>query len=345
MKKHMKALAIFLFAIVSLTGVVPAQSTDTKPDAATLTQLGGIVSHLLDTIYVSPEIGSRLARQLQEKLAAGGYADAATHTQLAEMLTSDLREWANDRHLYVKHQPESGGEEAILTVEQWERERPSHFAGGGMMRRRVVASGAGGAPPDDGGFEAKMLDGGVGYVKVDLFAGSPAARTKAAEAMRKLVGSKAIIVDVRSCPGGSAELVSFLASYFFDEKPRALMNRYSRPTGEHVQSTTVADVPGKRMPDTDLYILTSARTASAGESFAFTLQQYGRAKIVGEKTAGAGYNNAVLPLGKGFVFSISYARPEHPLTGKGWEAVGVQPDVKVAADDALETARKLAAGG
>jgi C-terminal processing protease CtpA/Prc len=97
------------------------------------------------------------------------------------------------------------------------------------------------------------------------------------------------------------------------------------------------------MPQTDLYILTSPRTASAGESFAYTLQQYGRAKVVGETTAGAGYNNAIIPLGKGFVFSVSYGRPEHPRSGKGWEAVGVQPDVKVNADEALEAAQKLAA--
>jgi ketosteroid isomerase-like protein len=160
--------------------------------------------------------------------------------------------------------------------------------------------------------------------------------------MSTLAACRALIIDLRDCPGGSADLVSFLASYFFDPEPRVLMNRYFRPTGERVASMTVADVPGKRMPETDLYILTSPRTASAGESFAYTLQQYGRAKVVGETTAGAGYNNAIIPLGKGFVFSVSYGRPEHPRSGKGWEAVGVQPDVKVEANDALEAAQNLA---
>jgi uncharacterized protein (TIGR02246 family) len=66
--------------------------------------------------------------------------------------------------------------------------------------------------------------------------------------------------------------------------------------------------------------------------------------VVGETTAGAGYNNAVVPLGKGFAFSVSYGRPEHPRSGKGWEAVGVQPDVKLASDAALQTAQRLATG-
>jgi C-terminal processing protease CtpA/Prc len=96
------------------------------------------------------------------------------------------------------------------------------------------------------------------------------------------------------------------------------------------------------MPEIDLYILVSAHTASAGESFSYTLQQYGRAQIVGEKTAGAGYNNIIVPLGKNLAFSVSYARPEHPRSGKGWEGVGVQPDMPVPAGEALAAAHKAA---
>ena len=88
-------------------------------------------------------------------------------------------------------------------------------------------------------------------------------------------------------------MVNFLASYFFDKEPRVLMNRYIRPTGETIQSKTIADIPGKRMLDTDLYLLVSNNTASACESFPYTLQQFGRAKVVGERTAGAGSRHSV----------------------------------------------------
>jgi ketosteroid isomerase-like protein len=120
------------------------------------------------------------------------------------------------------------------------------------------------------------------------------------------------------------------------------MNRYVRPTNERIQSKTLAIIPGKRMPEIDLYLLVSAGTASAGESFSYTLQQYGRAQVVGEKTAGAGYNNIIVPLGKNLAFSVSYARPEHPRSGKGWEAVGIQPDLVVPAGEALAAAHKAA---
>jgi hypothetical protein len=72
--------------------------------------------------------------------------------------------------------------------------------------------------------------------------------------------------------------------------------------------------------------------------FAYTLQQYGRAKIVGERTAGAGYNNFFVPIGVGLSLSVSVGRPIHPRSGKGWQEVGVQPDIAVPADRALEAA-------
>ena len=137
-------------------------------------------------------------------------------------------------------------------------------------------------------------------------------------------------------------MVNFLASYFFDKEPRVLMSRYIRPTGETVQSKTIADIPGKRMLDTDLYLLVGPNTASACESFSYTLQQYGRAKVVGDRTAGAGYNNVIIPLGKGYSFSVSFGRPVHPRSGKGWEGEGVQPDIVVTGRDALETAHREA---
>src|SRR5439155_3366883 len=138
---------------------------------------------------------------------------------------------------------------------------------------------------------AKYLTGNIGYLNLEGFAPGQAARDAAAKTMAALADSDSMIIDLRRCPGGTAEMVNFLASYFFDKEPRVLMTRYFRPTDETVQSRTLSEIPGKRMLDTDLYLLVSANTASACESFAYTLQQYGRAKVIGERTAGAGYNN------------------------------------------------------
>jgi C-terminal processing protease CtpA/Prc len=43
-----------------------------------------------------------------------------------------------------------------------------------------------------------------------------------------------------------------------------------------------------------------------------------------------------------FSIGVPFARAINPISKKNWEGTGVEPDVKVAAADALETARKLA---
>jgi hypothetical protein len=322
-------------------------SSESALDAATLVQLKTIMTHLLETIYVSPEIGTQLARQLKEKFEAGSYASAANQMELASMLTRDLREWSNDRHLNVRYDPDASGD-PILDPESWEKQRPSMFPRandsgseprGPVPDQRMIAR----LEQDNYHFrQTKTLSGNVGYLELGGFAPGPTAEEKAAQAMGAVAKSDALIIDLRDCPGGAAEMVNFLASYFFDGEPRVLMNRFIRPTNERVRSKTLANIPGKRMPETDLYILVSAHTASAGESFSYTLQQYGRAQIVGEKTAGAGYNNIIVPLGRNLAFSVSYGRPEHPRSGKGWEGVGVQPDIPVPAGEALVAAHKTA---
>jgi len=333
-------------------------STDSSPengeplDLRTVQDLKVIMTHLLETIYVSPEIGTRLARQLQTKFEAGGYKEALTRAQLAELLTRDLREWGNDKHLSVKYDPARSTEETVLDPEEWAKQKTSMFRplrqGAGAQRRSPEMDDRLAARLKEENYhfrQARTLGGNVGYIELAGFAPGEAALQKAAETMAALASSDAMIIDLRDCPGGTAEMINFLGSYFFEAEPRVLMNRYIRPTNERTQSKTLAEIPGKRMPETDLYILVGPTTVSAGESFAYSMQQWGRAKVIGEKTAGAGYNNVLVPLGQGLVFSVSYGRPEHPRSGKGWQGVGVQPDIAVPVGSALQAAHKTALQG
>lgn len=91
-----------------------------------------------------------------------------------------------------------------------------------------------------------------------------------------------------------------------------------------------------------MWILTDRGTASAGEDFAFVLQQMGRARTVGDRTAGAGHNNITANLGNGFNAFISVTRVSDARTGKEWERVGVQPDVATKPGDALTVAHLAA---
>ena len=347
MKRLISAGLIALLLSITLSAQPSGQTTQSAAepslDAKARQQLSEIIAHLLETMYVLPDAGNQLAAQMRAKFAGGTYDAATSAAELASALTRDLRELGKDGHLYVRYSAESANS-PVLTVTEWQRRqqhgpRTQGPAGNEPRSSDAETREAEALRRDNYHFrDIKRLEGNVGYLDLGGFAPGSAARDAAAAAMAQLADADAVIIDLRRCPGGSAEMVNFLASYFFGPESRVLMTRYFRPTNETVQSTTVADIPGKRMPDKDLYILAGMGSASACESFAYTLQQYGRAKIIGERTAGAGYNNALIPIGFGLTLSVSVGRPIHPRSGKGWQGVGVQPDIAVPPGSALETA-------
>ena len=102
-------------------------------------------------------------------------------------------------------------------------------------------------------------------------------------------------------------------------------------------------VVSKKLATQPVYVLTAARTFSAAEAFAYDLQSTKRATIVGEVTGGGAHPTHPVPLDDHFVLMVPSARAINVITKTDWEGTGVQPDVKVPADQALDKAKELAA--
>jgi C-terminal processing protease CtpA/Prc len=76
--------------------------------------------------------------------------------------------------------------------------------------------------------------------------------------------------------------------------------------------------------------------------FAFDLKSQKRATIVGETTGGGAHPVSGHPVGDYFMVAVPFAKSLDPVTKTNWEGTGVEPDIKVATDDALATAARLA---
>ena len=74
-----------------------------------------------------------------------------------------------------------------------------------------------------------------------------------------------------------------IAGYLFD-RPAFL---YDPRPNTPVPSRTASPIAGNALADKPVYILTSARTASAAEYFVYNLKMLKRVTIVGGRTAGA----------------------------------------------------------
>lgn len=130
--------------------------------------------------------------------------------------------------------------------------------------------------------------------------------------------------------------------YLFDQRIH-LNDFYDPIDNKTTEYWTMRFVPGLRISHKPAYALTSSRTFSGAEEFAYDLKNLRRLTVVGETTGGGDHPVSPHKAGEHFIANVPNARSISPATGRDWEGIGVQPDVSVPAADALETAQRLAA--
>jgi len=106
--------------------------------------------------------------------------------------------------------------------------------------------------------------------------------------------------------------------------------------------TRVRDLPGKKLTGKAVYVLTSGQTFSTAEEFSFDLKNLKRATLIGDTTAGGAHPVAPHRIDGHFFIRVPFGRIMDPTTKAGWEGRGVEPDIKVPAEEALDEALKRA---
>lgn len=291
-----------------------------QPDEAALTPRQRLavvdsIGHALIEGYVFPDVGARIDKELRARLARGEFDGATDASSFAQVLTRDLQALGHDRHLRVL----VGGPPA-----------------GGTPRLFDAPTGTFG--------RTERLPGDIAYIEIRSFGFPPeVVREEASRIMSAAADAKGLILDLRANGGGSPRTVALLASYVFGDKPVLLNSLYLRPIGRTDDFYTEPAVDGIKFgPDKPVYVLTSSRTFSGAEEFAYDLQTRKRAMIVGETTGGGANPGRPVPLPYGLTLFVPTGRAINPITKTNWEGVGVKPDLSVNADDALAAAIRLA---
>jgi hypothetical protein len=101
--------------------------------------------------------------------------------------------------------------------------------------------------------------------------------------------------------------------------------------------TRISFSPAEPRFDGPVYVLTSARTASAAELATDALEGANRAIIIGETTAGEMLSQKIYDVPGGFQLSLPIADYYSVANGR-IEGVGIEPDIETDAADALEVA-------
>jgi hypothetical protein len=282
------------------------------------------VTATLNDGYVFEDVAKKMERELRRKLKKGEY-DAITSVQeFAQTLTGDLQGVSHDGHLRVSY----AGPEMLAQLSQTQ-EDPA------VGRERLLAE----LKKRNFAFKkVEILDGNVGYLRFDEFVGAGLSGPTATAAMNFLANCDAVIVDVRQNGGGDPTLVQYLMGYLLEE-PTHLNSFYTRNNDSLQQYWSAPWVAGPSMADVDLFVLTSARTASCAEEFTYNIKNLKRGTIVGETTAGGAHpvRRAVFP-SLNIGMSVPYARAINPISGTNWEGTGVVPDIQAPEKEALDTA-------
>ena len=288
------------------------------------------VNKLLMENYVFPDVAEEMAELLKSKLGEGAYDEITNPQEYASILTADLQSVSKDLHLRVGFNPEQAMRLRAME-DSPDDEEPSPE----MLQQLSF---------NNFGFqEVKMLEGNIGYLDLRGFYDTRFAGETAVAAMNFLSNSSALIIDLRNNGGGSPSMIQLITSYLYDqEDPVHLNNFYWRPDDVTTQTWTLPYVPGKKIGDADVYVLTSGQTFSAAEEFTYNLKNLERATIVGETTGGGAHPGGTRPATDRFTVWVPSGRAINPVTNTNWEGTGVTPHVDVPSQDALAKAHLMA---
>ncbi len=323
---------ILLFAVV----LVMMTSTPSQVNAQmlTATDRDNVIKHLTSQLrdnYIFPDVAEKLAAELEKRHQSGDFNQLDEGVEFAGVLTEIMREETNDLHFAAMYDKGFPAEWVEPGEDDGNAPRPIMPGREEELRRKNF------------GFEKiERLKGNVGYLDLRMFAHSPRALETAVAAMNYLAHSDALIIDLRQNGGGSPEMIQLILSYLYDSEPIHFNSFYNRPEDSHKQFWTLPFVPGRKLADAEVYVLTSGFTGSAAEEFAYDIQTLERGTLVGRTTAGAAHPGGMFPLGSHMGAFIATGRAINPVTGTDWEGVGVKPDVDVPEDQALERAHSLA---
>ena len=169
--------------------------------------------------------------------------------------------------------------------------------------------------------KSKMLEGGIGYLRLTQFGDNVYPDMKKALEGLQAKGMRALILDLRSNPGGELGQSIKIASMFI-EKGKIVSTRQKK--GEE----TVYSREGKYFGNFPMVVLINGGSASASEIVSGALKDYKRATLIGEKTFGKGSVQTLLPLPDGDGIKITIAKYYTP-NGISIDGTGIEPDKKV----------------
>jgi carboxyl-terminal processing protease len=169
----------------------------------------------------------------------------------------------------------------------------------------------------------KMLEDGIGYIKVDALTKGNAQEIAAKIKFLEKSGAKKLILDLRNTSEGEESEGVATANLFLNHGTITYLQGQKFP-----REAFNAD-PAKAITSLPVAVLVNKGTAGAAEIVAAAILENARGDVVGDKTFGDGSVQKTIDLPDGGALILSVAKYYSP-SGKAIEDTAVTPNVLVA---------------
>lgn len=166
---------------------------------------------------------------------------------------------------------------------------------------------------DDGVARSGMIAPGILHLRIGRFLPASAPeqpRTATAEAVRAAIAGapalRAVVLDLRGCPGGSLQAAVEIASCWLAPDSAVVEQSGRDPS----RSRTYSSAEGPRLTDAPVVVLVDASTASSAEVLAQALRRTRRAPLLGVPTHGkwSVQQLFLLPGGDAMTLTVAHLR-------------------------------------
>jgi carboxyl-terminal processing protease len=170
----------------------------------------------------------------------------------------------------------------------------------------------------------KMLEDGIGYIKIDDF---PKGRSQEVAAKLKELektGAKKLVLDLRNSGAGDEDEGIATANLFLNHGTISFLQGQKYP-----KQSFNADAQKAIAPTVPMVVLVNRGTAGPAEIVAAAIMENARGDVVGDKTFGSGSIQKVIELPDGAALMLSVAKYYSP-SGKALQDTAVTPNILVA---------------
>ena len=167
----------------------------------------------------------------------------------------------------------------------------------------------------------RMLKDDIGYIEISEFNLSTADDFKAALEDLQSQDMKALIIDLRSNPGGLVDICTDILDMILPEGTTVYMEEKDGDrTTYKSDAANYIDIP--------IAVLINDYSASASEIFAGAIRDFHYGTLIGTKSYGKGVVQVTLPLNDGSAVKLTIAQYFTP-SGECIDGVGITPDVEI----------------